>query len=78
MKRLSFVLLTTLALGGVALAEDKATGSGSGMEKSDKMKGPPNADGAHRANSSDKTGTGSGGAASPKSTGETEGGGQKK
>ena len=82
MKRLSLVLLTSLALGGVALAEDKATTSGSGseMQKSDKMKGPPNADGAQKdgTGSADTTGTAGGGAAAAKSTGEAEGSMKKK
>lgn len=77
MKRLSLVLLTSLALGGVALAEDKSTQPGAthhDMQKTDKMKGPPNADGAQKGTgTTDTTGTAGGGAASAKATGEADG-----
>lgn len=75
MKRLSLVLLTSLAMCGVALAEDKSSTSGStghDMQKTDKMKGPPNADGAQKdSGGTDTTGTAGGGAAAAKSTGES-------
>ncbi len=71
MRVLTAVLLTTLAMTGVATAEDKGSSSGE-MQKSGQMKGPPNADGAAKSESTgqDKTGTGDGGAASAKATGE--------
>lgn len=75
MKRLSLVLLTTLALGGVAFAEDPAGNMKRDTQTSDKMKGPPNADGAQKGagGMTDTTGTAGGGAASAKATGEAEG-----
>ena len=80
MKRLTLVLLTSLAFGGVALAEEKATSgsSGSEMQKSDKMKGPPNASGHGTSDKADTTGTAGGGAASAKATGSADGSSKKK
>lgn len=78
MRHLPLVLATTLALCGAAYAEEKATSGSSSSEaqKTDKMKGPPNADGHGKA---DTTGTAGGGAAAAKSTGEAgDGSGQKK
>lgn len=82
MKRLTLVLLTSLALGGVALAEDKATSgssssSSSDMQKSDKVTGPPNAAGHGTSGAASTTGTAGEGAASAKATGEADGHGKK-
>lgn len=70
MKRLSLVLLSSLALGGVAFAED--------MQKSEAVKGPPNAAGAQKSGAgtsdmSDKTGSQGQGASNAKESGEAEG-----
>lgn len=83
MKNLSLALIGSLAMCGAAFAEEKPTTSGSSgseMQKTDKMTGPPNADGAAKSDGkADTTGTAGGGAAAAKSTGEAEGGsGQKK
>jgi len=75
MNRISFALLASLALTGVAFAEDKAAqpnASGTVMKAEDgKMKGPPNAAG-YEKREGDATGTTApaGGAASAKATGE--------
>lgn len=77
MKRLALVVLSSLALGGVAFAEDKAATDSMKRDAhtSDKMKGPPNADGAQKGagGTTDTTGTAGGGAATAKATGEADG-----
>lgn len=73
MKRLALVVLSSLALGGVAFSEDKAATDSMKRDAhtSDKMKGPPNADGAQKG-AGGTTGTAGGGAASAKATGEAD------
>ena len=77
MRRLTFIVLSSLALGGAAFAGDKSAPAGStthDMQKTDKVKGPPNAHGAMKdSGGADTTGTAGGGAASAKATGEAEG-----
>lgn len=71
MKRLAVVILASLALNSVAIAEEGGSG-GADKTKTDKVEGPPNASGAAKKDppSQDKTGTGEGGAAAAKATGE--------
>ena len=82
MKRISLAILTSLALVGVASAEDKATQPSTGspaMKAEDgKMKGPPNAAGYEkREGDSTATTAPSGGAAAAKATGEDKKDGKK-
>ena len=70
MKRLSLALLATLALGGAALAEDKAappSSPGSEVKKDDqgKMKGPPNASGFEKKDAGSSTSGSTSGTSKP-------------
>lgn len=82
MNRISFALLTSLALTGAAFAEDKAAQPnepGKMMKAEDgKMKGPPNAAGYEkREGDATATTAPAGGAASAKATGEDKKDGKK-